>query len=289
MSEAQVDMRPLTAGVMGWPIVQTKSPVLFDHWFAAEGIAGRYIPLAVRPEDFDAVYAALPRMGLRGVNVTVPHKEAALALAEETTPTARAIGAANMIRFTPEGRRIADNTDAYGFLENLRAGAPGWVPGAAPALVLGAGGAARAVVRALAEAGVTEIRLSNRTAERAEALVPLADGTGARVVVVPWALRAAALEGVGLLVNATSLGMTGKAPLEMPLGAMGPGTVVNDLVYAPLETALLAGARAAGGIVVDGLGMLLHQARPAFRAWFRADPTVDDALRAACLGSGGAS
>lgn len=267
------------AAVIGWPIAQSKSPRLFEHWFARYGIEGRYVPLAVRPEDFATVYDALPRAGLRGVNVTVPHKEQALALAEEVTDAARAIGAANMIVFDPGRGRVADNTDGYGFFQALRAGAPGWDPTAAPALVLGSGGAARAVVYMLGQAGVPEIRLANRTRDRAEALAPLARA----VSVIDWANRSDAVAGAGLIVNTTSLGMLDKAPLEIDLGAMASGTVVNDLVYAPLMTPLLTDAAERGGIAVDGLGMLLHQARPAFRAWFGVDPEVDDALRAACL------
>ncbi|MEM6974088.1 MAG: shikimate dehydrogenase [Pseudomonadota bacterium] len=267
------------AAVVGWPIAQSKSPRLFDHWFARHGIAGRYVPLAVRPEDFAAVYDALPRAGLRGINVTVPHKEQALALADMVMPRARAVGAANMIVFDPERGRVADNTDGYGFMQALSAGAPDWDPGAAPALVLGAGGAARAVVHALGEAGVPTVKLTNRTRARAEALADLAP----TVEVIDWQARSAAIAEAGLIVNTTSLGMLGKEALQIDLAALRPGTVVNDLVYAPMTTPLLAGAAARGGVVVDGLGMLLHQARPAFRAWFGVDPQVDTALRAACL------
>ncbi|MEO0821271.1 MAG: shikimate dehydrogenase [Pseudomonadota bacterium] len=274
------DEAPRVAGVMGWPIHQSKSPILFAHWFATMDIAGHYIPLAVDPADFAMVFAALPKSGFRGVNVTVPHKESALAEADLRTETAEVIGAANMIVFDPAQGRIADNTDAYGFFENLRAGAPLWQAKAAPALVLGAGGAARAVVHALAEAGVPEIRIANRSRDRADTLASLRPGVARPVA---WDERSDALDGAGLLVNTTSLGMAGKPPLDIVLDAMPAGGVVNDIVYAPLETPLLAAARARGLCAVDGLGMLLHQARPAFRAWFGADPAVDAALRAACL------
>ena len=274
------DDRPLTAGVVGWPVTHSRSPRLFDHWFARTGVPGRYVPLAVRAEDFAEVYRALPRTGLRGVNVTLPHKTAALRLAHTATPTARAIGAANMIRFDPDGAVHADNTDAYGFLENLRAGAPGWRGDAGPAVVLGAGGAARALIHALQTEGAPEIRLLNRTRATAEAL---AAEFGAPVTVADWATRSAALGGARTVVNATSLGMTGGAPLDIGLDALPAGAVVTDIVYTPLETPLLTAARARGLTAVDGLGMLLHQARPAFRAWFGVDPVVDGALRAACL------
>lgn len=273
------DPRPRTAGVMGWPVTHSKSPILFAHWFRESGIRGHYIPLAVEPEDFAQVLAALPRAGFRGVNVTLPHKHAALAAADSRSATAEAIGAANLLVFDPAHGILADNTDAYGFLESLKAGAPGWSPAAGPATVLGAGGAARAVVHALAHAGVPEIRIANRTRDAAEALAaghPCARAVG-------WDERSNALAGAALLVNTTSLGMTGKPPLDIALAPLPAEATVLDIVYAPLETRLLAEARARGNTAVDGLGMLLHQARPAFRAWFGPDPTVDAALRAACL------
>ncbi|MEL6219623.1 MAG: shikimate dehydrogenase [Pseudomonadota bacterium] len=270
---------PLVAGVLGWPIAHSKSPVLFDHWFSRLGVPGRYVPLAVRPEDFAEVYVALPKAGLRGVNVTLPHKEAALSMADQATEAARAIGAANMIRFTSDGI-LADNTDAYGFIENLRAGAPAWQGEAGPAVVLGAGGACRAVLHALLAAGVPEIRLTNRTRAKAEIL---ATAFGDCVHVFDWSDRADAVSGAALIVNTTSLGMAGHPPLELPLEGAAEGAVATDIVYVPLETPLLTAAREHGLATVDGLGMLLHQARPAFRAWFGEDPPVDDALRTACL------
>ena len=274
------DSRPLVAGVLGWPIAHSKSPRLFDHWFASLGLPGRYVPLAVRPEDFAEVYRALPKAGLRGVNVTVPHKERALALADAATPAAEAIGAANTIRFEPERGIVADNTDAFGFVENLRAGAPDWDVAAGPALVVGAGGAARAVLHALLEAGAPQVRLTNRTNERA---AELGKRFGARIAVIPWEARAAAVSGAATIVNTTSLGMRGNPPLELPLDDAPESSLVTDIVYAPLETPLLAEARRRGLRTVDGLGMLLHQARPAFAAWFGVDPPVDRALRDACL------
>lgn len=273
------DPRPLLAGVIGWPVGHSRSPRLFDHWFARLGIAARYVPLRVATGDFAQVYRALPRAGFRGVNITVPHKITALALADVATPAAQAIGAANMIIFDPDQGIIADNTDAYGFAENLRAAAPGWQT-TAPALVLGAGGAARAVLHALLAAGVSRIRLANRSPAAAEALAQV---FGPRVQPWPWAERAAAVADAGLVVNTTSLGMTGAPPLDLALDTAGNDTLVTDIVYTPLETPLLAQARARGLATVDGLGMLLHQARPACAAWFGVDPPVDAALRAACL------
>ncbi|MEL6767338.1 MAG: shikimate dehydrogenase [Pseudomonadota bacterium] len=272
--------RPLVAGVIGWPIMHSKSPRLFDYWFAAHGVPGRYVPLAVPPEDFETVLRALPKAGFRGANVTVPHKETAFALADERTPVAEAIGAANTLIFGVDGAITAHNTDAYGFIENLRAGAPAWVPSAAPAVVLGAGGAALAVVHALLEAGVPTVTITNRSRERA---VAIAERFGPRVTVRDWGEREAALGGAGVLVNTTVLGMLGKPELVLSLDALPDTAVVNDIVYAPLETDLLVRARARGNTAVDGLGMLLHQARPGFRAWFGADPAVDDGLRRAVL------
>jgi len=274
------DPRPLLAGVVGWPIAHSKSPRIFEHWFARYRIAGRYVPLRVAEANFATVYRALALAGFRGVNVTIPHKTAAFSLADSASETARQIGAANMIRYGEDGAILADNTDSYGFLESLRTGAPGWRGDAGAAVVLGAGGAARAILAALREDGAPEIRLANRTRAKAEAL---AAEIGPPVVPLPWEGRAEALAGAKTIVNATSLGMAGQAPLDLALDAAPEGAVVADIVYTPLETPLLSAARARGLATVDGLGMLLHQARPAFAAWFGVDPAVDEALRAACL------
>ncbi|MEO0428049.1 MAG: shikimate dehydrogenase [Pseudomonadota bacterium] len=274
------DTRALLAGVIGWPIAHSKSPRLFDHWFAVLGIPGRYVPLAVQPEDFEAVLRALPKAGFRGANVTAPHKEMAFALADDRTDRATAIGAANTLVFAAGGQVLADNTDAFGFFENLRAGAGGWDPSGAPGVVLGAGGASLAVVYALLDAGVPSLTVVNRSRDRADAL---ASRFGPNVRTADWADRGQVLGGAGLLVNTTVLGMTGKPALEIALDRLPQEAVVHDIVYAPLETPLLAAARARGNIAVDGLGMLLHQARPGFRAWFGADPDVDAALRKAVL------
>jgi shikimate dehydrogenase len=280
VGSAPDDPRPPLAGVVGWPVAHSRSPLIFAHWFARHRIAGSYVRLPVRPEHVAEVLRALPKAGFRGVNVTIPHKLAALGIADEASEAARAIGAANTLVFTPEGRIRAENSDAFGFLESLRQGAPGWRPAPGPALVLGAGGAARAVVYALLGAGVPQICLANRSTGRAQGL---AAHFGPRVLPLDWSARAAAVEGAALIVNTTSLGMTGQPPLELPLAAARPGTVVCDIVYTPLETPLLAEARARGLTAVDGLGMLLHQARPGFCAWFGAEPTVDAALRRAVL------
>ena len=266
------------AAVLGRPVAHSRSPALFAHWLREHGLRGHYVPIETPPERLEETLRVLPGLGFRGVNVTVPLKEAALALADHASPCAEAVGAANTLTF--EDGVHADNTDGAGFLANLRQGAPGWDPASGPAVVLGAGGAARAVLAALLEAGVPEIGLVNRTRGRAEAL---AARFGPRIRV----LDAAALEGATTLVNTTSLGMTGQPPLELPLDALPAGAVVTDIVYAPLETPLLAAARARGCVAVDGLGMLLHQAVPGFERWFGVAPEVDDATRRAVLAAPG--
>lgn len=270
---------PPLAGVIGDPVGHSLSPRLHGHWLSRLGLRGAYVALPVGAADLAEVLHALPRMGFHGANVTIPHKEAALALAHEATPAALAIGAANTLVFSPEGRIAADNTDAHGFIANLREGAPSWAPGR-PALVLGAGGAARAVLHALREAGVAEIFLANRTEARAEAL---AHAMGPGITPIAWEALGGPLQDAGLLVNTTALGMTGQAALSLPWEALSPATVVSDLVYAPLETPLLARARARGCVAVDGLGMLLQQAAPGFARWFGAAPPVDAEARAAVL------
>ncbi len=268
------------AGVLGWPVSHSRSPRLHGFWLDRLGIDGAYVPLAVAPHDLEQVVRALPRMGFRGANLTVPHKEAALALVDELEPLAARIGAVNTLVVRDDGSLFGRNTDGFGFLENLRRGAPGWIPAAGPAVVLGAGGAARAVVAALIDAGSPEIRVINRSAERAR---QLAAELGGPVRVVGWAERAAALAGARLLVNTTTLGMTGQSELDIDLADLPPGAVVNDIVYVPLETGLLARARARGNRTVDGLGMLLWQAVPGFEAWFGIRPDVSDGLRAFVL------
>jgi shikimate dehydrogenase len=269
------------AGVIGWPVGHSRSPQLHGHWLARHGIDGAYVPLAVAPDRLAAALRGLPALGFRGCNVTVPHKEAAMALVDELDPLARRIAAVNTIVVREDGSLFGTNTDGFGFLANLQAGAPDWSAGQGPAVVIGAGGASRAIIVALTDAGAPEIRLANRTRARAE---KLAAELGGPVTVVDWADRAAALDGAALLVNTTTGGMQGHAALDLPLDALPRTALVNDIVYVPLETPLLAAARARGHRVVDGIGMLLHQARPGFEAWFGVAPAVDAALRAAVLG-----
>lgn len=274
------DHRIPLAGVIGNPVAHSRSPRLHRHWLRRYGIAGDYVPLHVEEADLEQVIRTLPRMGFVGCNVTIPHKIAALRIADQVSDRATLIGAANTLIFRKDGLIHADNTDGYGFIANLRAGAPGWRAEDGPAAVLGAGGAARAVLAALLEAGVPEILLANRTRARAE---ELRGEFGTRITVVDWVQAGNMIEEAAIVVNTTSLGMTGAAELRVPLDGLHPGQVVTDLVYTPLRTRLLAEAEAAGCVTVDGLGMLLHQAVPGFERWFGTRPEVDDDLRAAVL------
>lgn len=276
----KIEIRGTTrvAGIMGWPVRHSRSPRLHSYWLALHGIDGAYVPLPVEPKAVPAALRALPVLGFVGTNVTVPHKEAALAAVDRVHPVARRVGAVNTVVVGADGALEGRNTDAFGFLAALQQDAPAWRVDR-PAVVLGAGGSARAVLVALIDAGVPEIRVVNRTRARAEALMEL----GEAVRVVDWAQRSAALDGAGLLVNTTILGMGGQPPLDIDLAALPTAAAVNDIVYSPLETPLLAAARARGNLVVDGLGMLLHQARPAFQAFFGPDPAVTPALRAHVL------
>ncbi len=264
------------AGIIGWPVSHSRSPRLHGFWLNSYGIDGAYLPLAVRPEQVRDAIRALPLLGFAGANVTLPHKEAALSAVDRVTAQARRIGAVNTIIAAADGTLDGSNSDGFGFLENLRQSAPQWQPGQGAAVLLGAGGAARAVAAALVDAGVPELRLVNRTAARAE---QLARDIGGPIKPYAWEQSGAALNGAALLVNGTTLGMKGQPPLDIDLQALPPTAVVYDIVYVPLETPLLAAARARGLATVDGLGMLLHQARPGFSAWFGVEPAVTPALR----------
>ncbi|SDX39831.1 shikimate dehydrogenase [Ruegeria halocynthiae] len=274
------DHRIPLAGVIGHPIAHSRSPKLHGHWLKTYGLAGHYVPMDVTPADLESVLRTLPKAGFVGANVTVPHKEAALRLADHVSDRASVIGAANTLVFREDGSIHADNTDGYGFMANLRIGAPDWRPQDGPAVVFGAGGAARAVLQALAEAGVPEILLSNRTRTRAD---HLKEEFGQRITVVDWVQAGNVIENAELVVNTTSLGMQGQPELRVPLDGLQPGAVVTDLVYAPLQTHLLQQAEEAGCTTVDGLGMLLHQAVPSFERWFGVRPEVDAETRAAAL------
>jgi shikimate dehydrogenase len=274
------------ACVIGWPVAHSRSPVIHRYWLKLYGLDGAYEMEAVRPEDIGGFLKSLGERGYAGANVTLPHKEAALAAAVRPDEAARTIGAANTLWLDEAGLLHASNTDAYGFMTHLAAEAPDWNKGERPVAVLGAGGGARAILHGLIEAGASRILLANRTEGRAKAL---AEGFGDRVSVIAWADRNRALAGCGLLVNTTSLGMTGKPPLDIDLAALPRDAIVADIVYSPLETPLLAAARARGNRVVDGLGMLLHQAVPGFERWFGVRPNVTPELRAHVVKHLGAS
>lgn len=281
MSELTENKPPLLAGVIGYPIGQSRSPLMHSYWLKRHGINGYYIPISLPPAEFVAGIRSLPRLGFKGVNVTLPHKVSMLGLADSVTDRAALIGAVNTVTFKNDGSIRGDNTDGYGFIQNMRQNAPNWDPRSGPALVLGAGGAARAVISALLSEGVTELRLANRTRQRAQLL---ADQFGAKVQVIDWNRASDAVDGAMTIVNTTSLGMQGQADLLISLDAAPKTATVTDLVYAPLITPFLESASALGLKVVDGLGMLLHQGVPGFELWFDHRPEVDDGLRMAVLG-----
>lgn len=263
---------------MGWPVAHTRSPAIHNHWIAHHGLKGAYVQLPVEPEQLEAALRGLAALGFAGCNVTVPHKVNAMMLMDELDPVARRIGAINTIVVLPDGRLKGFNNDGAGYIQSLRDAKPDWRGDAGPALVLGAGGAARAIVVALLDQGVPELRLSNRTQQRADSL---AAEFGEKVKVVPWSERNAAMAGASLLVNATTQGMHGQPPLDVTLDDLPGQALVSDAIYIPLETPLLAQARLRGHLTVNGLGMLLNQARPAFQAWFGVLPELTPELRAA--------
>jgi len=268
--------KAMLAGVMGWPVAHSRSPRLHGHWLERYGIDGAYVPLAVRPEDFATALRTLPKLGFRGCNVTVPHKEAAARLVDRLEPFARRVGAVNTVIVDQAGALEGRNTDGFGFVENLRQECPAFRFDAGPALVLGAGGAARAIVAALLDAGAPSVRLANRSRERAAAL---AAELGGAIEIVDWAKAATACASANLLVNTTTLGMQGQPPLDLALDDLPRAALVTDIVYVPLRTDLLRRASQLGHPTVDGIGMLLHQARPGFEAWFGRAPDVDGALK----------
>jgi len=273
------------ACVIGWPVEHSRSPMIHRYWLKLYGIEGAYEKEAVPPEEASGFMRSLGEHGYVGANVTLPHKLIALEAADLKDEAARAIGAANTLWLDADGRLNASNTDAYGFMTNLDGEAPSWNEGKRPVVVLGAGGAARAVLYGLIEAGAVKVLLANRSRARADNLAAVFPP---RVHVIDWEARNQALAGCGLLVNTTSLGMSAQAPLTIDLGALPREAVVADIVYSPLETGLLAAARQRGNVAVDGLGMLLHQAVPGFERWFGVWPEVTPELKAHVAASLGA-
>jgi shikimate dehydrogenase len=269
--------RFLLAGLMGWPVMHSRSPKLHNYWLSQHGLAGTYVPLAIKAEGLRAALRALPALGFSGCNLTIPHKVAALDIVDRVDPVARRIGAVNTVIVAGDGSLEGRNTDAFGFVESVREAQPTWRADLGPIVVIGAGGGARAVLVSLIDQGAREIRLVNRTQARGEAL---AHELGGAMKTVAWEQRKAALDGAAMLINTTSQGMVGEPPLDLALDTLPVSALVADIVYIPRETPLLAAARQRGNPVVNGLGMLLHQARAAFQAWFGIMPEVTPELRA---------
>jgi shikimate dehydrogenase len=265
------------AGVMGWPVMHSRSPKIHNFWLAKHGLAGAYVPLAIRAEGLRAALRALPALGFSGCNLTIPHKEAAFEIVNRVDPLARRIGAINCVVVASDGSLDGFNYDGFGYIQSILEAWPSWRADSGPIVVIGAGGGARAVLASLIDQGAHEIRLVNRSAARANAL---AQEFGMPVTAVAWDDRHAALAGVAMLVNTTSQGMAGQPPLDLALDKLPASALVSDIVYIPRETPLLAAARRRGNRTVNGLGMLLHQARPAFHAWFGVMPEVTAELRA---------
>jgi shikimate dehydrogenase len=264
-------------GIMGWPIKHSRSPKLHNYWLAQHGLAGTYVPLAIAPDRLERALRALPALGFAGVNLTIPHKEAALRIVDRVDDLAKRVGAINCVTVESDGSLSGTNTDVFGYAASIEEADANWRAGAGPVVVLGAGGAARAILLALIDKGATDIRLVNRTAARAD---DLAREFGAPVRSMAWSARTDALEGAAMLVNTTSQGMSGEPALDIDLGKLPTSALVSDIVYVPLETPLLMQARRRGNRVVGGLGMLLHQARPAFKLWNGVMPEVTPQLRA---------
>jgi len=268
------------AGVMGWPVAHSRSPVIHNHWIRQYGLQGAYGLFPVKPGQLEAALRGLSALGIAGCNVTIPHKVDAMALMDHVDPLARRMGAINTIVVGEDGSLHGYNNDGFGYIQSLKDAKPDWCAGDAPITVLGAGGAARAVVLSLIDQGATRIRLLNRTRDKAQAL---ASEFGQAVTVLDWDERHDALDGAALLVNTTNQGMHGQPPLELKLDALPTSALVSDVIYIPLETPLLAAARERGNATVNGLGMLLNQARPAFKAWFGVLPEITPELRQAIM------
>jgi len=267
-------------GVVGWPVAHSLSPRLHGFWLRKYAIDGEYLAFEVKPENLEDFIKTLPEKEITGFNLTVPHKEIICPFLDDVDEIAQKIGAVNTV-IIRDGKLYGTNTDGYGFLTNLKQNAPDWSGNRGAAVILGAGGAARAAIVSLLDEGFPEIRLINRTRNRAEKRAEIYNDS--RIVVCDWPDRSQKLSDAALLVNTTTLGMTGQPPLDIILSQLPKSAVVNDIVYNPLETDLLKQARLQGYQPVDGLGMLLHQAAPAFKAWFGQKPEVDQALRAHML------
>ena len=268
--------RFLMAGVMGWPVMHSRSPLLHNTLFNQYKLAGTYVPLAIRPEALAAALRALHPLGFAGCNLTIPHKQQAMLIVDEVDAVAKSIGAISCVVVRPDGSLAGSNNDCYGFIQNLKQEQPGWRADAGPIAVIGAGGGSRAVCYGLAQEGAKEIRLVNRTLARSRGI---ADDFGGPIKAYPWELRHDLLDGAAMVVNATSQGMVGNPALDIQLDKLSGSTLVADIIYIPLETPFLAAARQRGNRTINGLGMLMHQVRPAWKAWFGIDPEMKAELR----------
>ena len=269
--------RFLLAGVMGWPVMHSRSPLLHNYWFRQHNLAGTYVPLGIRPEALAAALRALHPLGFAGCNLTLPHKQEAMKIVDEVDTVAKSIGAISCVVVRPDGSLAGTNNDCYGFVRSIRQEQPAWRADSGPSVVIGAGGGARAVCYGLMQAGATEIRLVNRAFARAR---KIADEFGGPLKVMPWEQRHEALDDAAMVVNTTSQGMVGQSPLDIRLDKLPTQALVVDIIYTPLETPFLAAARRRGNPTVNGLGMLLHQGPPAWQAWFGIEPAVTSELRA---------
>lgn len=279
MITASFSSQAKLAGVMGFPVAHSRSPLLHNYWLQHYALDGVYVPLAVHPNQLEKALRGLAALGFAGCNITLPHKEAALPFMDHLDPLARAVGAVNTVIVRDDGTLEGRNTDVYGFTRNLESAGKAWKK-KKPALVLGAGGAARAIIVALLQEGCPDVRLANRTTDRARALRDSFDEKlRAKITLVGWPDREEALDGAALVVNTTTQGMEGQEALALDLRKLEGEALVTDLVYTPLLTPLLLEARRRGHVIVDGLGMLLHQATPGFAAWFGRTPDVTPALR----------
>ena len=265
------------AGVMGQPVMHSRSPMLHNYWFAQQGMAGTYVPLAIAPEGLAAALRALQPLGFSGCNLTIPHKQEAMKIVDEVDAAARKIGAISCVTVRADGTLLGSNNDAFGFIRNVREAQPAWRADAGPIVVIGAGGGSRAVCYGLMLEGAKEIRLVNRNVERARTI---AQDFGSPIKAYPWEQRHDLLEGAAMVVNTTSQGMVGQTPLDIALDKLPTTALAADIVYIPLETPFLEAARLRGNPTVNGLGMLLHQGPLAWQAWFGIEPAVTKDLRA---------
>jgi len=265
------------AGLMGWPVMHSRSPILHNYWLAKYGLAGSYLPLAIETNGLAVALRALPALGFAGCNLTIPHKEAALPLVDHVEDLAKTIGAINCVVVRADGSLEGRNTDGWGYIESIRETIPDWRADQGPIVIIGAGGAARAILATLIYNGAKQIRSINRSKDRALAL---AAEFGPSITVVDWPMRQEALAGAALLINTTSQGMKGQTALDLALDHLPADALVSDIVYVPRKTPLLLAAEQRGNRIIPGLGMLLHQARPSFEAWFGILPEITPELRA---------